>query len=190
MAQLIQNGDVLSGTSNDSANILYSEPDGSSKNVQEKIIELDNEVEELNNNLTVTNNNMKKIKTYVGTDGKIHFVDSTGADSVLPFSKSNVYYLGVGTSFNIKSKLPNDYAKLTVNNFIVGCNSASVNLFVAGNYAAHGGGTNAWVSKNYTASTGILTVSNLYAKYEYGSASATMNGSCFAYLVVGDITNI
>ena len=51
MAQLIQNGDVLSGTSNDSANILYSEPDGSSKNVQEKIGELDNEVEELNNNL-------------------------------------------------------------------------------------------------------------------------------------------
>ena len=51
MAQLIQNGDVLSGTSNDSANILYSESDGSSKNVQEKIGELDNEVEELNNNL-------------------------------------------------------------------------------------------------------------------------------------------
>lgn len=45
MAQLIQNGDVLSGTSNDSANIMYSEPDGSSKNIQEKI-------EELNNSLT------------------------------------------------------------------------------------------------------------------------------------------
>lgn len=28
---------------------------------------------------------MKKIKTYVGTDGKLHFIDATGADSVLPF---------------------------------------------------------------------------------------------------------
>lgn len=41
MPQLIQNGDVLSGTSNNSANILYSEPDRSSKNIQEKIEELD-----------------------------------------------------------------------------------------------------------------------------------------------------
>lgn len=79
MAQLIQNGDVLSGTSNDSANILYSEPDGSSKNVQEKIGELDNEVEELNNNLS-------NINVYVGEDEKLHFVDSAGADTVIPFS--------------------------------------------------------------------------------------------------------
>lgn len=51
MPQLIQNGDVLSGTSNDSANILYSEPDGNSKNVQEKIEELDSGLEEVNNSL-------------------------------------------------------------------------------------------------------------------------------------------
>ncbi len=29
---------------------------------------------------------MTKVKTYVGTDGKLHFVNSAGADSVLNFS--------------------------------------------------------------------------------------------------------
>lgn len=29
---------------------------------------------------------MRNIKTYVGTDSKLHFTDATGADSVLPFS--------------------------------------------------------------------------------------------------------
>ena len=35
------------------------------------------------------NSNASKIKTYVGTDGKIHFVDWTGADSVIPFNVSS-----------------------------------------------------------------------------------------------------
>lgn len=32
------------------------------------------------------NNNLAKVKTYVGTDGKLHSVDGTGADTVLNFS--------------------------------------------------------------------------------------------------------
>ena len=32
------------------------------------------------------NSNASKIKTYVGSDGKIHFVDSVGADTALNFS--------------------------------------------------------------------------------------------------------
>lgn len=32
------------------------------------------------------NQSLTNINTYVGEDGKLHFVDSTGADSVLPFS--------------------------------------------------------------------------------------------------------
>lgn len=31
--------------------------------------------------------NMKKINIYVGTDNKLHFINSVGADSVLPFNK-------------------------------------------------------------------------------------------------------
>ncbi len=37
------------------------------------------------------NNSLAKVKTYVGEDGKLHFVDSEGADSVLPFSSKPTY---------------------------------------------------------------------------------------------------
>lgn len=41
--------------------------------------------------LTDLNSSLTKVKTYVGSDGKLHFVDAKGADSVLPFSGSNKY---------------------------------------------------------------------------------------------------
>lgn len=34
------------------------------------------------------NSSLGQVKTYVGSDGKLHFVDASGADSVLPFSSS------------------------------------------------------------------------------------------------------
>ena len=33
---------------------------------------------------------LNKIRTYVGSDGKLHFTDASGADTVLPFSKSTI----------------------------------------------------------------------------------------------------
>ena len=36
------------------------------------------------------NSNAAKIKTYVGSDGKLHFVDSAGADTALNFSSNNI----------------------------------------------------------------------------------------------------
>ena len=42
------------------------------------------------------NSNASKIKTYVGDDGKLHFVNSAGADTVLPFSSvANITYMEV-----------------------------------------------------------------------------------------------
>ena len=79
MAQLIQNGDVLSGTSNDSANILYSEPDGSSKNVQEKIGEIENG---LINSITVLK---KKIDA-----SDITLVANGGVDHINIISKMGI----------------------------------------------------------------------------------------------------
>ena len=35
-----------------------------------------------------------KIKTYIGDDGNIHFVDRTGADTVLPFNNSSNSLIG------------------------------------------------------------------------------------------------
>ena len=37
------------------------------------------------------NSKVSTVKTYVGTDGKIHFVDSAGADTALNFSKGGKY---------------------------------------------------------------------------------------------------
>lgn len=34
---------------------------------------------------------LDKVRTYVGEDGKLHFVDASGADSVLPFSSGTPY---------------------------------------------------------------------------------------------------
>ena len=49
------------------------------------------------------NNSLKTVKTYVGEDGKLHFVDSEGADSVLPFSsaKSGVFTVATQSWFEI-----------------------------------------------------------------------------------------
>lgn len=35
---------------------------------------------------------LSRVKTYVGDDGKIHFMDGTGADSVLNFSRTFILY--------------------------------------------------------------------------------------------------
>lgn len=35
----------------------------------------------------VLNDKVSKVKTYVGSDGKLHFVDASGADTVLPFKR-------------------------------------------------------------------------------------------------------
>lgn len=37
-------------------------------------------------NITNLQTNLNNIKTYVGSDGKLHFTNSAGADSVLPFN--------------------------------------------------------------------------------------------------------
>ena len=47
MAQLIQNGDLLSGSSRDASSVYYTEFDGTHKSVQEKIGELNNNVDSL-----------------------------------------------------------------------------------------------------------------------------------------------
>lgn len=41
----------------------------------------------LQNKQSEVNSSLKQVKIYVGEDDKLHFIDSEGADSVLPFSK-------------------------------------------------------------------------------------------------------
>ena len=53
---------------------------------------------------------------YYGTDSKLKILNS---------NLGGVYYLGIGTSFNIKTLFPNNYTTLTTNNFIVNPSSGA-----------------------------------------------------------------
>ena len=85
----ITNGESQSAGEDASA-INYTEEDGSKTTVQDKLSELNSNIDKQNKNLQNTNTNISKIKTYVGSDGKLHFVDSEGADTIIPFKKGIV----------------------------------------------------------------------------------------------------
>ncbi len=46
--------------------------------------------------ITQQSSDLAKVRTYVGSDGKLHFVNSAGADTVLPFSKGQGKYIKQG----------------------------------------------------------------------------------------------
>ena len=114
---------------------------------------------------------------------------------------SNVYYLGQGTSFDVKSLLPNiDYTKLTIDNFIVEIVSmpsaaAGVVLYSAGGNwgGAVAGGFN--TSKTYNTDTGILTISAKQTITRTCNNSdlqtfATQTAVTNVYLVGGEIKSL
>ena len=105
------------------------------------------------------NSNASKIKTYVGSDGKLHFVDSAGADSVLNFSASGgtCYLLGtfgtnVTKTFNVSSI--EGFGSFTTNNFLLGV--TTVKTYLTGPRLS----ASKNITKSYNATTGILTVTS------------------------------
>lgn len=63
------------------------------------------------------NESLQTVRTYVGSDGKLHFVDASGADSVLPFSSvkeiNGSFTLDTGTTTNLTFPT-SGYSTLTV----------------------------------------------------------------------------
>ena len=112
---------------------------------------------------------------------------------------AGVYYLGTGTSFDIKSKFPDSYQNFTVDNFIAG--GLSGNVVAAKSYTdgisgvpvARANGFS--ISKSYNAQTGVLEISGntqqIRQGYDkavnitYGNAAQTIQTSC--WLVIGEI---
>ena len=107
--------------------------------------------------------------------------------------------MGCGTSFDIKTLLPNiDYKKLTVDNFIVTSTAKSIlwnrdsegrSSIGAGDYFS---GT-ASISKKYDIDAGILTVSN--GVNHYRDTGNSVDGQAEAiienvYLITGKIVSI
>lgn len=115
---------------------------------------------------------------------------------------ADVYYLGTGTSINVKNKLPNDYSKLTVNDFIIGTTKADAKQaqYQSSTPRTHAsGGFNGFeLTKSYNSSTGVLTLSgntyrtwafkdNTFGGYPNGDAHTDGTVTPFAYAVVGNI---
>jgi hypothetical protein len=98
---------------------------------------------------------VRNIKTYVGSDSKLHFVDLTGADTALNFSASKVYKVASVTNYqettiDISAKVPN-YKNLTANNIILG----NVHIYMGGStYYVN----SVDIKPTYVASTGIITI--------------------------------
>ena len=67
------------------------------------------------------NSNGSNVKTYVGTDGKIHFVDWTGADTALNFSS------GISSVIIPEIKLSGKLSAFTSNSSQENCGSSVTN---------------------------------------------------------------
>lgn len=128
----------------------------------------------INNNksaISTANTNMGKIRTYVGSDGKLHFTDASGADSVLPFNnKAKLILLGASNSFNISSVVgAENIGKYTKDDFICIPNFTSMQSLpqaISGGIddiynVVHVLGKTNDFSVTYNASTGAVSVTNM-----------------------------
>lgn len=122
-------------------------------------------VSELSRNLSTSLNN---VNLYVGSNNKLHFVNSAGADTELPFSrKVKRYKLGSTDSsatriFDVKGIVSN-YPELTVDNF--GIVVTGYNVDGRWNDVREGGG-----DISYDPSTGIASILP-FASHEEQTAS-------------------
>lgn len=146
--------------------------------------------DDVNKNITITNTNLAKVKTYVGTDGKLHFINSAGADTVLPFNRgATVVYLGTGYSFNVTGY--SGWQSFTADNFIVGALSGPASQSSGhGEYNTYAKIDGFSITKSYNKSNGVLTVGgysqaagcwDIDGYYRY---TANQNMMCFAYLIM------
>lgn len=99
-------------------------------------------------------------------------------------------YLGTGTSFNVRSKFPNEYGSFTADNFI--CEASGEISYGGGHGDANGPGTvntsgKMTVTKSYNSSNGVLTAYITGSAWSYIEHGRTPGGSgnlsVSAYLV-------
>lgn len=92
--------------------------------------------------------------------------NSSNVCAVMVSKPEKLIYMGLGTSFNVRSKFPNAYQSMTVDNFIVRTvshwnNTGSSNGLICNNsrsYPGNWSGTNRETfTKSYNPNTGVLT---------------------------------
>lgn len=84
------------------------------------------------NKRSLLNDSLGQVRTYVGSDGKLHFVDASGADSVLPFNKSTGIYIPqmIFTLYGGQTYIKIDDRKtLTIGEISLSTNKASCTVY-------------------------------------------------------------
>ena len=122
-----------------------------------------------NTSITQLNDDTSKIKTYVGTDGKLHFVNKAGADSVLNFSSG-------GSDIS--------KAKYMYGNGTSGQSSIKYTIKEAGNYLCCASGTN-WSSSsgsNVNEASIISTKTVIYIanNIRFGNTASSNGGTAMS----------
>ena len=130
-----------------------------------------------------------KIKTYVGSDGKLHFVDRTGADSVLPFSSNEgvikeKFKGTVSINVNMYNKTTNTVSGtissgcIGLKNYVVAVTSADarVKAYSTSNAVAIAGVSS--FTATYNPTNGVITVSATFTN-STGSSSNNSNTTKF-----------
>ena len=143
------------------------------------------------------NSNLGGIRFGVDKDGNYGY-KKVGADTVTPFKSgdSNVYFLGKGTTFNIKTLFPEIYQQLTIDNFIcqlVDSYNSYQEWYSPSSYARWG--KKIEPSWSYDTITGVLNCSYFTGVYgdtsNSGLASAyNTSHSLNVYLIVGKINKL
>lgn len=118
----------------------------------------------------------------------INELKTTCSSAVIP-GNTNVYYIGDGTSFDIKTKFPDiDYTQLTKDNFIVELNdSYDYHERQRSPDDYYWWGKKIYLNKSYNASTGVLSAFVYAAAYKDSSLVYAHNHKVKAYLVLGEI---
>lgn len=108
-----------------------------------------------------------------------------------------LYYLGTGTSFDLKSLLPDiDYTQLSDSNFIVVSDGGSVDAHYNSdmydwNCAGCRSNGNFYINKSYSATTGVLsasvTIGTSGSPIQGPGCSNQVTNAVKVYFVLGDI---
>lgn len=116
---------------------------------------------DLTNNVSALNNQLATIKVYVGSDGKLHFVNRAGADTVLPFNPTFTKISNLMGTFT-SSANRNDFAT-----GVTGKELWKTIFIVPMTIPASGSANNNFYNGNgitYDASTGVISIWASYVR--------------------------
>lgn len=160
--------------------------------------ELTHSYDSTTGSLTITSTNSSV--PFGGEDGStVEFnIYVSGAVQLPPVPDSCVYDLGFGTTFNIAAMLPNHFANLTVDDFIVSVVSmpeASIGTYLfgdGGNWIS-GKANGFTVTKTYEGGTLTINAKQTLIRacnIEKGNLTTTQTATCKVYAVLGNILSV